>query len=428
MKNREFLKHAFVAFVVRSLGATALVSMNLLVTRNMSINDAGLFFLAFSLFTAVGMFCTMGFTQAFLKFIGVFYKGGNWSGINAVVSIGLRISIFGAFIFSGIMVFFAEDISVTFFAKPELFSLIQIIFVGLPAFVCFQLLAFFLLAINKADKSVTLTNISVPFLVMSFIFIFISLGFGLNKESISYIFLLSVLFTGILSIIWWAQYAKREVKPDYSVVPELIKTSRSLWIMIITALIIQYSGQIIIGRYSSSEDVALFSVAQRISMLISFALLAINLVAAPKFAALSQKEDIAELRGISLLCSRLMLAVAIPCFIFLFSFPKYILQFFGPEYTQAALILKILVIGQFINVMSGCVYYLLTMTGHETEMRNIMVFSGVLALVLLNFLTPLYGPYGAALATSVSLATQNLIAVYFVKKRLGINTLNPFKQ
>jgi O-antigen/teichoic acid export membrane protein len=68
------------------------------------------------------------------------------------------------------------------------------------------------------------------------------------------------------------------------------------------------------------------------------------------------------------------------------------------------------------------------MTDHKKEMRNIMIFSGVLALVLLNFLAPLYGAYGAALATSFSLASQNLIAVYFVKKRLGIKTLNPLKQ
>lgn len=428
MKNQVFLKNALLAFIVRSLGAMSLVLMNLMVTRNMSINDSGLFFLAFSIFTATGLFCTMGFTHAFLRFIGGFHEEGNWSGIKGVVFIGLKLSILSAMVFAIIIFYFADTLSVSFFLKPELTIFIQIIFIGLPAFVCFQLLAFFLQAINKTGKSITLINISVPILVVLFLLLVLSFGYNLDGKLISYIFLISILVTTILSIFWWMQDTKRNIKPDYSVYPELIKSSRSLWVMIITALFIQYSGQIIIGKYSSSEDVALYSVAQRISMLTSFALIAINLVAAPKFAALSQKSDIAELRKISLLCSRLILAISIPMLICLLSFPGFILSFFGAEYIKADLILQVLVVGQFINVMTGSVNFLLNMTGHENEMRSIMIFSGVLALVLLILLTPLYGPLGAAVATSLSLASQNLIAVYVVKKRLGINTLNLVNQ
>jgi O-antigen/teichoic acid export membrane protein len=428
MRNQIFLKNALIALIVRSLGAISLVLMNLMVTRNLSLNDSGLFFLAFSIFTAVGLFCTMGFTHAFLRFIGGFHKEGNWSGIKGVVFIGLKLSMLTTLVFGSIIYGFADTLSVSFFLKPELTIFIQIIFIGLPAFVCLQLLAFFFQAINETSKSITLINISVTILVIAFMLLVLTLGYSLNSKLISYIFLLSVLLTFVLSTTWWFQHAKPDIKPDYSVSSELMKSSRSLWVMVITSLFIQYAGQIIIGKYSSSEDVALYSIAQRISMLTSFALIAINLVAAPKFASITQRIDTKELRKISLFCSRLMLAISIPMFVCLLSFPRFILSFFGAEYIEADLILQVLVVGQFIYVMSGSVYFLLNMTGHEYEMKNIMIFSGVLALVLLLWLTPLYGPLGAAVATSLSIASQNLIAVYFVKKRLGINTLNILNQ
>ena len=109
-------------------------------------------------------------------------------------------------------------------------------------------------------------------------------------------------------------------------------------------------------------------------------------------------------------------------------FPEFLLGFFGAEYRQASLILQILVIGQFINVITGSVGFLLNMSGHEKDMRNVVFFSGPLSLGLGFFLTPIYGTTGAAIATAIALASQNLIAVYMVKKRLGFNTLNLIRQ
>ena len=176
------------------------------------------------------------------------------------------------------------------------------------------------------------------------------------------------------------------------------------------------------------ESVAFFSVAQRVAMLTSFVLIAVNIVAAPRFAASAKQGKPEELRATSLLCSRLMIVLATPVLVFMLVFPEFILSFFGAEYKQASLILQILVIGQFINVVTGSVGFLLNMTGHEKDMRNVVLFSGPLALILGFLLTPIYGATGAAIATAIALASQNLIAVYMVKKRLGFNTLNFWRQ
>jgi O-antigen/teichoic acid export membrane protein len=89
-------------------------------------------------------------------------------------------------------------------------------------------------------------------------------------------------------------------------------------------------------------------------------------------------------------------------------------------------LLRILAIGQFISVSSGSVAYLLNMTGHEKDMRNVLTVNAVLTIVLALILNPIYGAIGSAVASAIGIASTNLMAIGFVKKRLGFTTLSIF--
>jgi len=177
------------------------------------------------------------------------------------------------------------------------------------------------------------------------------------------------------------------------------------------------------GIWTSAEDVAQLAVAQRTANLVSFILVAVNLVVAPRFAALYKQGKHPELRRLALRSVRLMSLVGAPVVLFLCLFPGWVLGLFGPEFRAAAPLLVILALGQFVNVVTGSVGFLLTMSGHERDMRNVVLFSGPFAVVAAVVLTPLYGVTGAALATALAVSVQNLGAVWLVRKRLGFNTL-----
>jgi len=104
-------------------------------------------------------------------------------------------------------------------------------------------------------------------------------------------------------------------------------------------------------------------------------------------------------------------------------FPKEILTLFGDEFDEAAIYLQILAIGQFINAITGSVGYLLSMSGNEKDLRNSSIISGLLVITLSLILVPKFNGLGAAIAVAISIAMQNLLAVHWVKKRLGINML-----
>ena len=85
--------------------------------------------------------------------------------------------------------------------------------------------------------------------------------------------------------------------------------------------------------------------------------------------------------------------------------------------------LRILAFGQLINVATGSVGYLLSMTGHERLLRNTVLIAAVVSLGGGLTLIPAFGLTGAALATATGLAVQNLLCVWQVRRVLGFNTL-----
>ena len=124
-----------------------------------------------------------------------------------------------------------------------------------------------------------------------------------------------------------------------------------------------------------------------------------------------------------ILSVRIMLLVSVPVTLFILLFPEWLMSMFGDAFTAAATALMILTIGQFVNIATGSVGYLLSMTGNETKVRDNVVISGILSVALGIILIPYYGVIGAAIAYACGVASQNLLGVYQVKKYLGFNTL-----
>ena len=152
-----------------------------------------------------------------------------------------------------------------------------------------------------------------------------------------------------------------------------------------------------------------------------------NLIVAPKFAGAFAEGNIGEIDSTVLLASRIMISCAFPLVVGMLIWPEAIMGLFGTKYVEAAPYLQIMAIGQFINLSTGSVCEILPMTGHERDFRNIVLVSGPLSIVLAFTLTAQFGTAGAALATALSVGTQNLLAVYMVNRRLGFNTLNIFR-
>ena len=167
--------------------------------------------------------------------------------------------------------------------------------------------------------------------------------------------------------------------------------------------------------------------AQRTAMLTSFVLLAINLVVAPRFASMYSLGDFLGIRKLAISSVRLMIFFTLPIVLIILLFPHILMGFFGDEFISGTHLLQILVFGQIINVITGPVNNLLIMTGNESKMKKTMLISGSV-VVLLNFiLVPIYGVIGGAFATALAVCTQNIIAAWYVNRKLSINIFTPWR-
>jgi O-antigen/teichoic acid export membrane protein len=196
-----------------------------------------------------------------------------------------------------------------------------------------------------------------------------------------------------------------------------------LWIVAGVQIIQQRSAQLVAGVFVSPEDVALLALAQRTALLTSLVLTAINIVIAPGLASLHDEGDAVGLRRESRKAVRQSLLGTTPMLLVMVAFPETVMGIFGEEYRDGATLLQILALGQFVNAGSGSTGYLLTMSGHERDVRNSLLVFFPVTLAAAILCTAEFGVVGGACSTAFAIMGRNLFCVYFVRKRLGFNPL-----
>ena len=180
-----------------------------------------------------------------------------------------------------------------------------------------------------------------------------------------------------------------------------------------------------VGAFLGTTHVAYFGIALKIVALSSFVLVPLNRVIAPRYAKSFKSENTLELTSNAKFSARMALLFAIPFTLFISINSEFVLSFFGDEYSIGAKsILLIMLVGQFVNIASGSVGWLLQMTGSAKFYRNLSIVNFVFLVLFTPFSIIFLGLKGAAISYSFSLVFMNLISAFVVYKRLGINIYN----
>ena len=400
------LSAAFIAF-----GLTALV------TRNMPNDEAGLFLLGFSLLAVLSIFFRLGLDNVVLRFLSAhgtdaFAQEKLNRGILWIVTLSVPATIVG--------MFSSELIATYIFNKPAFGPVLFWILPALPAMAVFFLLAQAFQAQHRVVVTTIFQNLGV-----SSVFI---LGFGyiwyeqpqlLSSITAAVTYSVAALIMFLAAIITW--FGQRHVRFSLKGYGdgELYTASVNLWIASNMTLLTLWSGILIAGAMVPAEELAQLSAAQRTATLTSFVLMVVNMVVAPRYAHMWKKGDIAGIRRLAKWSTRGMIAMVTPVVAIMILVPEKLMSLFGDGFEEAGMLLSIMAVGQFINVATGSVGYLLNMSGHEKDMRRVTLFAGPLTIVSAFLFTYEWGVTGAAAATALGVGVQNLAALMMVKRRLG---------
>lgn len=397
---------------MRGIGAVAGIVMSAVIARTLPVEEAGLFFLAFTIVTILAAVSGLGLNHSLLRFIGAAAADQDWREVNSAYRFAMQYVSMAA-IFNTILLWLGADILAGWLSKPDIAPVLRAIAPGLMGLALFALHANALQALHETVRSILILNIITP-LGVSFLLLLTDTS---QAVWVGWLYTLSVSITLIIALwLWWRHYW---VRLPTKLTHTLWHSCMPLWVMVITNQMTIWGGQLIAGFYVDAEQLAFLAVSQRIAILISFVLIVVNLVMAPRFAALWHQKKTNQLARQANLSTWLVASIAIPVVILVFILSEKILLIFGSDYSQADFLLKILVAGQLVNALTGPVVQLLSMTGHEKDIRNTMVFFGLLNLTSVLILTYYYGVLGAAISTAITVSLQNIILVYFVKQRLG---------
>lgn len=180
---------------------------------------------------------------------------------------------------------------------------------------------------------------------------------------------------------------------------------------------------VVLGLFATSAEVGIYRIASVGATLVALPLFSANVALAPKIVSLYTKGDHTQMQRMLTASTRYMLMFAIPLAACLTLFGSQILAVtFGKSFSDGAVPLAILAVGQLINVGFGSVGLFLNMTGYETETVKVLALAALVNVALNLFLIPIFGMLGAALATTVTIIFWNAWLAIIVFHRLKLRT------
>lgn len=416
---KEALSGALLAFLMRGAGAGLAFAFNVVLARLLGAEGAGLYFLALSATTIGAVVARMGLDNTLLRFIASSASQGDWGRVKGVHALGMKVALFASVLVSAATFVLAPLVSANVFGKPALTEVIRWMSLGVISFSFMMLLAESLKGLKRIRNSMLVSGVIYPLVGLLLIWPMVRL-FGLVGASVTY-----VLATGLAALAGWV-FWRNALRPHGGVLTpfpsdELFSSSRPLWLMaLINQAVLPWAPLLLLGVWGTTEESGIFGAATRVAMLVTFFLVSVNTILAPKFAELYARGDIATLGQLASRFALIITVLASPLLFLLVFKGDWVMGLFGEGFERGGAVLAILALGQAVNTLTGPVGYLLMMSGHESDMRNSAILASGILLALALGCIPTMGMLGAAIAAASAIAGMNIFSMYLVWKRLHI--------
>ena len=175
-------------------------------------------------------------------------------------------------------------------------------------------------------------------------------------------------------------------------------------------LLISRTDLIMLGIFSGDEDAGVYAVASRAADLVPLLLISANMVIAPRIADLYRNGELEKLQKLLTTAMRLIVIASLPLTLLLFFGAGWLLPlFYGEAYADGALVLRLLVLAQFILVLGGPLGTTLEMTGNEKASLAVMAWVACLNIAMNALLIPVFAANGAAVATCASVIVGRIL-------------------
>lgn len=406
------------------------VGAQVLMVRYLSKADYGAFAYAMALVTIAQQIVTLGLNRAVTRFLPIYdERRDNGALLGTFVMVISGITFLGVFVLLAVHV--TKDNILTSLVDDETTIQILVVLVLLAPVQAFDDVLIGLFAVFSGPRAIFFRRYLVgPALRLAVVALLVTLGGDVVFLAGGWV------LAGVVGVVFFFYVLARELgergvlkrlraaSPRFPV-SEVISFTVPLLVADAAYLLITTTDVIILGYFHDSETVAAYRVIQpaaNLNLLVtsSFALLFIPAMARLFERGLNEEIDVLYWRTGGWLA-----VLAFPVFAITFSLagPLTVLLW-GERYASSAAYLSILSVGLYCNGALGFNGLTLMVFGRMRYIVSVNLASIAVNLALNLWLIPLFGAFGAALATTISLLAYN------IAKQVGLalgTSVRPFR-
>ncbi len=423
----ELLRGSLGFFNLRVMGMAVQYVFILLISRWYGAGVIGIYSLSIAALRISMLVGRAGLDNALVKFIAQYAAEERWDLVKRIYTLAIRVAIPCALSVSLALFLLAPTLALDVFKKKELAVTFRIIAASVLPAILMHLNAASLRGLKRIKEYSFLLNMAQFLFALLVVSVFKSFLDGGYAPVTAF-----ALGTGGAVAISFGLGARQWRAKKEKPAKEGIKTGRLMKVafpMLLSgsySLFLAWTGTMVLGIFRPVEEVGVYEVVVKVSALITFTLTSINSIAASKFSESYAAGDMDGLRKVAAHSKRLIFWTTFPVGAAILLFPDLIIGLFGKSIQGVGGgpgALSILVLGYFVNAVSGPVGTILNMTRHQVIYQNILLGAAVLNVVLCVVLIPRFGIHGAAAASAVSMTAWNLASVFYVKRKLNVLTL-----
>jgi len=414
---REVIRGGFVSFVVRIAGSVLGFLVNVSIARLLGAEGAGVYFLSVSIVMFAAVIGRMGLENTVVRFIAESRARENWEGIKGVYFNALTVSLItssavslGLYLLSPV---FADHV----FHKPGVGALLKLMALATVPLALGRLNASSFRGLKQIFEAQLTDGVVLSLIMLLCIYPLVK-TWGANGAAVGY--LIASILACLLAVLLFFR-ANPRIRTVVGTFPfsRLFSSCLPLLWVTISSFLMGKAAVIVLGVWSAAREVAIYNVAHRTALLMTFGLYAVVNILSPKFTELIVLGDRHALSETARRSVSMLTVLAVPLFLVFTIFPRQIMGLFGSEFREGWLVLVIMAVSQFINVATGPAGELLIMGGHERSVRQINMTALMLNLLFCFFLIPNFGSIGAAWAVAIAYVIQALFSVVLVNRHFG---------
>lgn len=421
----ELIQQSGVSLLLKVGGGLSALACTLLLGHTLGKAGSGLFFLALAIVTLVSAVSRLGMDQAITRFVSEAKVGQDWARISALYSYSMqRVALVSVFLTAVVFVsspFLSEHV----FNNPRLEAPIRWMSFSIVGFSVSWLHSHFFQGMGEVKTFQFFQNFGQTLVFVMFFatVIVLSPGDYHTAEVSAICFSAASTLIAIATIGLWKW---RHPWHTFTMTREnLIATNVLLpyFGMLLINQLSQGLPQIMLGAYREESEVGIYNAAFRIAMLTSIVLMGVNSVVFPRFAALYSQRKLDRLKHLAQTSTLIMTIACLPFLSVLMLMPGTILRWIGTGFEDGANTMRIIALGQLVNVVTGSVGGLLTMTGHEKAAWRAAAIGFAISMSLAFLVIPVFGAIGTAWVQAIGLSLTMILMTRACQKHLGFAPL-----